>query len=488
MLKSGDILVLPSALEAVSRGDVAQLQSLLSHVTDVDIVNEVLYACAKEGIVGGVKFLLSKGGDANAWQPSDDETPLSVASGLGHAEIVRVFLEHGCDVNFRCSGEMHTALHSSCSKGQVACTKLLLDSGADCNIKDCFATTALIKACKAGHAQMVRLLLERGADASIKNIKKDNAFIIALYEHRADCVEELLLARPDFYTDRTPDGLLPLTQAIRFRDEALVGAFVNAGCDLNVTEGLLLTPLQLAIETGHIPTINALLKGGCQMNASLGLPTGATPLMLAVCKGRPDIVKALIDNGCLLDQFDRHGRTALYLAVKHGYLQCVHMLLRAGADPDGYMYDEMQPEYVSSHNALQSAILNNRPEETLALIQSGCNLFQGVVYEDAQGHGSFTPFQCALGRDCRWAVKMLAHANPSVIRSIEPYSGSDEEIKLALERALELNTSPKPLKMQCRMFVRDHLGGRRLFAKVPLLSLPLPLADYLLFKDLEYFV
>ena len=486
LVKNKDILALPAAQDAATEGDVKQLKAILEDITDPDVINEILYISVRHGHTNCAKVLLAKGGDPATWMPTDDETVLSVACASGHLETVKLLLENGCNVNVKSNGDMHTALHSSSVNGHLRCVELLLSHKADPNVKDCFAHTALMKACKSGHSFVAATLLEHGADPTIKNIKRENAFIIALYERQADCVKELLLSRPEFCIERTPDGLLPLTHAIRFRDTALVQAFVDAGCDLNTPEGLLLTPLQLAIESGHIPTIKALLKGGCNANAPLGLPTGSTPLMLAVCKSRADIVDALIESGCELDTFDRHGRTALYLAVKHGYLQCVHKLLKAGADPDCYLYDEMQPEVVASHSPLQCAVLHNRQEETLTLLQSGCNLFQGVVYEIAEGHGAFTPFQTALGRECRWAVRVLVHTNPAVVSTVSLYTGNDEEIKYILEVAMELNLKPKTLKTQCRNCIRSLLGNKRLFDKIPRLSLPLPLEEDLLFKDLEH--
>ena len=486
--RSKDILALPAARDAVSQQDTELLKSLLEDITDDDVINELLYFCAKQGSVGCVNLVLAKGGNPAVWMPDEDETALSVACASGRLETVEMFLENGCDINARCNGDMHTALHSCSLYGHVECAKLLLKYNADPNIKDCFAHTALMKACKSGHFSAATILLEHGADATTKNIKRQNAFIIALHERHADCVRELLFARSEFCIERTPEGLLPLTHAIRSKEAALVQAFVDAGCNLNATEGLLLTPIQLAIETGHIPTIKTLLKGGCDANAPLGLPTGSTPLMLAVCKGRADIVDALVQNGCDLDTFDRHGRTALYLAVKHGFLQCVHKLLKAGADADGYMFDEIQPEIVGSHNALQCAVLSNRPEEALALIQSGCNLFQGIVYKDVDGHAPITAFHCAVGKECRWAVRVLVHVDPTVIRSIDAYTGDDEEIKHVLESALQLIFKPKSLKTRCRNFIRTWLGNKRLFDKVPRLSLPLPLEDYVLFRDMEYLI
>ncbi len=38
---------------------------------------------------------------------------------------------------------------------------------------------------------------------------------------------------------------------------------------MNTPEGVLLTPLQIAIEIGHIPTIEGLILGGANVNAPL---------------------------------------------------------------------------------------------------------------------------------------------------------------------------------------------------------------------------
>ena len=56
--------------------------------------------------------------------------------------------------------------------------------------------------------------------------------MIALLGNHADCVQELLLARPEFCMDRTPQGLLPLTYAIKTQDPKMIQAFVEAGTEM----------------------------------------------------------------------------------------------------------------------------------------------------------------------------------------------------------------------------------------------------------------
>ncbi len=46
---------------------------------------------------------------------------------------------------------------------------MLLDRGADANVRDQFGDTPLIVACAKGHAETAALLLERGADPSVKD-------------------------------------------------------------------------------------------------------------------------------------------------------------------------------------------------------------------------------------------------------------------------------------------------------------------------------
>src|ERR1044071_7845592 len=54
-------------------------------------------------------------------------------------------------------------------KGDVAAVKAFLDKGVDVNTKTRYGATALSYACDKGHTEVVRLLLERGADPNVKD-------------------------------------------------------------------------------------------------------------------------------------------------------------------------------------------------------------------------------------------------------------------------------------------------------------------------------
>ncbi len=92
-------------------------------------LNEPLAGAAADGDVTRVRSLLARGASPNAEGPDGSFTALIAAAENGHAEIVR----------------------------------LLLDRGADINRRDFEGKTALDRAREAGHAEIVQILERAGA-------------------------------------------------------------------------------------------------------------------------------------------------------------------------------------------------------------------------------------------------------------------------------------------------------------------------------------
>jgi hypothetical protein len=61
------------------------------------------------------------------------------------------------------------ALWEAARKGDASGVKQLLDAGVDVNAKFRYGATALSYACDRGHLEVVRVLLERGADPNVKD-------------------------------------------------------------------------------------------------------------------------------------------------------------------------------------------------------------------------------------------------------------------------------------------------------------------------------
>ena len=103
---------------------------------------EEVWEAASEGNLSVIKQALANGMDANIKDPKSGDILLGTAALMGHTEIVALLLEHGADVNVR-SKDGGTALHAAAFLGRVETVKLLLDNGADTTLRHKMGGTAI---------------------------------------------------------------------------------------------------------------------------------------------------------------------------------------------------------------------------------------------------------------------------------------------------------------------------------------------------------
>ena len=121
-----------------------------------------------------VKLLVESGADINGVN-DEEETPLLKAAPVGLTKIVEYLLSHGGDVAIdKTSSRGYTPVYIASCYGCADVVKLLLERGADINICPKDGKTALERALKYGHTDVVRLLLKRHTCNSLSNkeIKK----------------------------------------------------------------------------------------------------------------------------------------------------------------------------------------------------------------------------------------------------------------------------------------------------------------------------
>jgi len=129
--------------------------------------NDILQAAAT-GHLGGVRHLLRTVPGAVAATNRGGATALHCAADEGHAEICRVLLAAGADVDARAE-EGSTPLHYAAYKGHVETVKLLLEAKASVTVKDNQGSTPLHYAAYKGHVETVKLLLEAKASVTVKD-------------------------------------------------------------------------------------------------------------------------------------------------------------------------------------------------------------------------------------------------------------------------------------------------------------------------------
>ena len=191
------IAPLPAAL---SKKHFRVANLLRKHGAVVDVRDESgwtpLHAASDSDSVDIMRWLLDHGTDANT-ATNYRATPLHMAAGNGSPRAVQLLLEHKPDVNSQnYAGE--TALQWVISFGslypekKVDVTWLLLDHGADPNIRDDSHSTPLHKASSSGRLDVARLLLSYGANIDEKDMEGRTPLLVASAEGHHEMTKLLL--------------------------------------------------------------------------------------------------------------------------------------------------------------------------------------------------------------------------------------------------------------------------------------------------------
>ena len=116
---------------------------------------EQLFAAARKGDVTAVKAFLDRGVSVNA-KARYDRTALSFAAHRGHLEVVQLLLERGADPNVKDTFYGSSALALAASERHLPVVQALLNRGAD------GGEELLMNGVAGGRAELVKIVLEKG--------------------------------------------------------------------------------------------------------------------------------------------------------------------------------------------------------------------------------------------------------------------------------------------------------------------------------------
>ncbi|ODM18634.1 hypothetical protein SI65_05251 [Aspergillus cristatus] len=151
-----------------------------------------LQLAAYYGLAESIRALVDKQQDPNLEaQNSHGRTALLLAAENGHEAVVKLLLDKGADKDIK-DDDRQTALFMAAQNGHQAVVKLLLDKGAKLDTKDDNGRTALLYTAYNGNEAVVKLLLDQGADLEAKDEKGRTALLWAS-ENGHTAVVKLLL-------------------------------------------------------------------------------------------------------------------------------------------------------------------------------------------------------------------------------------------------------------------------------------------------------
>ena len=127
-----------------------------------------LHFAAFGGNVPAIKLLLERGAAVNARARNRfSNSPLQAAFLTGQYEAAKVLLQHGADANLRQAGGF-AALHEAALSGRKDLVDLLLDHGAEIAARANDGRNAISEAERGKHTELVAYLRTKGgADAAI---------------------------------------------------------------------------------------------------------------------------------------------------------------------------------------------------------------------------------------------------------------------------------------------------------------------------------
>ncbi len=302
--------------------------------TSRDPMAETLLRTAYEGDAEKTRFWLEKGAPVDA-RNADNQTPLYLAACKNHADVVAALIDAGADLNARDSIFEDTPLIAlSHSDHHATIVRYLIAAGADVNAKNKKDDTALQTACMMGASKIAKLLVDAGADLEVKSGPLGKTPLMEASSSGNASIVKLLLKAGANVNARSPLNATPLQFADKSPEvvRALIkaGANVNEQAAYNADGGF--THLMAAVNRGEIRIAKLLIDAGADVNALSG-PRGWTPLLLAVGqkKPNPQMVRLLLDSGADVNAQNQHGENALSFAVFNNNPQMVKLLLRAGA-------------------------------------------------------------------------------------------------------------------------------------------------------------
>lgn len=350
-------------------------------------------------------------------------TALMVAVSKYNKEIVKILIDAGADLNLR-DNNGYTALNHV--KGyEEDMAALLLKNGANPNLKDYRrGRTPLMTV--AGNKERAALLLENGANPNLIDADFYTALMYVAQNGTKEVAEMLLRAGADPYMSCGNITASSIARGLGRID--IAETIENYKRQYQGGGQYVANDLANAINSSNVALVRKIISekpDAINFNIHvLHQDKAATALMLAAEKGSEEIVRMLLDAGADPNLQNKKCETALMLAIPKRHKDIVAILLDKGADPNL----ESEGKYTALTYAIQAANWSSLEfKEIIAmLLAKGAN-------PNLQNDYGKTPLMYAVLRHAKEVVEMLLNAGADI-------NLQDDEFQTALMYAVLENS------------------------------------------------
>lgn len=277
--------------------------------------------------------------------------PLKNAAARGHIEIVKLLLQYGADPNLREEGiaPRGQALYAAVSNGHFEIAKLLLEQGAYPNPEVESSADALSIAISRNDQPMIELLCSYGASRAVHMLAyygdvltaaalfaanpaladDPNALENAASEGHESFIRLMLRYQPDL-AQRIGVGVKSQGPDAAIKSQELTALLFRHGMDASYRNWLGITPLHRFAQRGDTESASIFIDHGADLHAR-DEELSSTPLAWAAKYGKTEMVKLLLERGAktrLPD--DPAWATPLAWARRRGHAAVIDLLEQQG--------------------------------------------------------------------------------------------------------------------------------------------------------------
>uniref|UniRef100_A0A3Q2QDF2 Ankyrin repeat domain 52 n=1 Tax=Fundulus heteroclitus TaxID=8078 RepID=A0A3Q2QDF2_FUNHE len=463
---------------AAMQGRFTSSQILIQNGGEIDCLdvngNTPLHIAARYGQELLTSTLLTNGA-ARGRQGIHGMLPLHFAALFGFPDCCRKLLSN--------DDYGRTCLHAAASGGNVECLNLLINNGAELDIKDDLGRSPLHYAAANGNSQCTISLVRAGAEVNEADLTGCSPLHYAAASHTFSGCLDFLLDNGANPTLKNSMGYSAVHYAAAYGNKQHL-ELVSHEVESNIP----VSPLHLAAYYGHCEALYLL----CETLVSLDVRDidGQTALHLAAKRGFSKCVEVLLEHqasytlkdykqkrtalhaagtsrleqsAAVIDCQDAQGQTALILAALGRHTDCVHILLEKNANPDAA--DKQ------GFTALHRAAMLGSEESALALLEHGAS----ALCRDSQGK---TPLHlaasCGHTKLLHMLLKAAKKADPldSMLdfRGFTPthwaaYHGHEGCLHILLEDRLYSNQEGNPFTPLHCALINGHDAAAGLLVK-----------------------
>ena len=294
-------------------------------------------------------------------------SPIANAAMNGDKTQVLALLRQKRDVN-AAQPDGATAIQWAAYRNDIEMADLLIGAGADVNKPNRDGATPLWLAAENGNAAMLERLLKGGADPNARQPDGATALMMAARNGNVDAIAVLLTHRADPGLRENLRGTTALMWAAEQSHPAAIkmlldhGARVDAASDpdsrnsrLNIAPTIQQRIVQEVTIAGRLPTDKAEKGAPVSIDDFYRMPDikdggGLTPLVFAAREGCLECVQMLVSAGANVNQTTNYGWSALLTATQNRHYMLASYLLDHGADPNLANHGGWTPLYLATDN------------------------------------------------------------------------------------------------------------------------------------------